>query len=184
MVTDLQLKANTENAKLGGVKTLEGIATSKYNAQTHGILRNSLTEYEKEFYRDILRDLEDQHNQQGTVEQIILERIALNYLKLYRIQKAETEYIQSRLDPTIVKSILDSFSLEETVTRGYTPKIASDAVEKLSNIYARYETTIENRLFRALHELERVQRLRKGERLQQPVAVDISQMGSFGENQK
>ena len=38
----------------------------------------------------------------------------------------------------------------------------------------RYESTFANRLFRTLHELERWQRTRQGERLPAPAAVDVS----------
>ena len=57
MVSNKQLQANQENAVLGGVKTPEGKTVSKYNAQVHGILRQSITEYEQEFYSGILDDL-------------------------------------------------------------------------------------------------------------------------------
>jgi hypothetical protein len=38
MVSEIQLRANRENAKLGGVKTAAGKAVSSWNAITHGIL--------------------------------------------------------------------------------------------------------------------------------------------------
>jgi len=47
--------------------------------------------------------------------------------------------------------------------------------------YSRYETTVENRLFRIIHELERAQSIRKGEKVVQALAVDVNQVGSFGE---
>ena len=37
-ISQKQLEANRENAKLGGVKTEEGKAVSKYNALKHGLL--------------------------------------------------------------------------------------------------------------------------------------------------
>ena len=46
---------------------------------------------------------------------------------------------------------------------------ASDAFSKLS----RYETTIERSLFRNLHELQRLQAARTGERVPLPVALDV-----------
>lgn len=186
MVNEKQLKANQKNAQLGGVKTPEGKTVSKYNAQKHGILRISVTDYEKEFYSQILEDLTMQYEPQGIIEQILIERIAINYLKLFRVQKAETEYMKSILHPRVTSSDM-SFALgsigDEVISYGYTPKITEGAVAKLSDIYGRYETTIENRLFRALHELERAQRLRKGEKVTQPIPVDVNQMGSFGESQ-
>lgn len=187
MVDTKKLKANKKNAQLGGVKTPEGKAVSKYNAQKHGILRISVTDYEKEFYAQILDDLATQYEPQGIVEQILIERIAINYLKLFRVQKAETEYMKSILHPRVTMSdfgdSLRELTSDQLVSKGYTPKITDGVVEKLSDIYGRYETTIENRLFRALHELERAQRLRRGEKVTQPIPVDVNQMGSFSESQ-
>lgn len=182
MVSDKQLQANQENAVLGGVKTPEGKAVSKYNAQVHGILRQSITEYEQEFYAEILNDLKNEYKTKGIIEEILVERIAINYLKLFRLQKAETEFINSQLNPRIIKNILDF--VDDVISEGYTPKIGSESVEKLAEIYARYETTIENRLFRAIHELERAQKLRKGEDVLPTLTVDVNQMGSFGETDK
>ena len=42
------------------------------------------------------------------------------------------------------------------VSEGYTPKISEEHMVILRDIYARYETTLENRLYRAMHELERL----------------------------
>ena len=52
-------------------------------------------------------------------------------------------------------------------------------VEPLSSVYPRYQTTIENRLYKAMHELERLQRMRKGEHVASPVAVDVAHDGGF-----
>ncbi len=38
MTSEKQIEANKENGKLGGVKTDEGKAVSKYNAIKHGLL--------------------------------------------------------------------------------------------------------------------------------------------------
>lgn len=186
MVSNKQLEANRENSQLGGVKTLQGKAVSKYNAQTHGILRNSLTDYEQEFYSEILEDLEKQCEPQGIIEQLLVERVAINYLKLFRVQKAETEFIQSKLNPPITKregglSFDDEILTGRLVVveEGCTPRINNDNVQILMETYGRYETTIENRFFRALHELERAQKTARGE-VQTP-ALDTSQMGSFSE---
>lgn len=192
MTSDKQLKANQENAKLGGVKTQEGKAVSKYNALTHGILSQSITDYEKDFYSKILEELEVQYSPQGITEKLIVERVALYYLKLYRVQKAETEYMNSKLHPRVTKQEAGSLSVdmdsllgkEVVIKDGYSPQINQDDILHLMEIYGRYEVTVENRLYRALHELERTQRLRNGEKILPPITADISQMGSFGENDK
>ena len=41
----------------------------------------------------------------------------------------------------------------------------------------RYETTIENRLYKALHELERLQRLRGGQSVPAPLILESNQQG-------
>jgi len=48
------------------------------------------------------------------------------------------------------------------------------------NIYQRYETAIALRLSRTLHELERIQRMRKGEHVPPPAAVDVIEWNGFG----
>jgi hypothetical protein len=47
-------------------------------------------------------------------------------------------------------------------------------VQRLVNTFQRYETAIALRLSRTLHELERVQRMRKGEQVPAPAAVDVT----------
>ena len=191
MVSNKQVKANKQNALLGGVKTPEGKEISKFNARKHGILSQSITEYEKGFYFNILEDLENQYVPIGIIERILIERIAIYYLKLFRVQRAETEFMKSRLNP--FKTATDGgINIDEegllgrtvVINKGYSPKITDEDIERLIEIYARYETTIENRLFRTIHELERAQRLRKGELILPPIMADINKLGSFGETDK
>lgn len=166
MISDKQLKANQENAKLGGIKTREGKKVSKFNALTHGILRQSLSEYEEGFNTSILDDLLILYKPEGVIEQILVERIAIYYLKLYRVQRAEAEYVKSKLNPHKVRSQLDitieGLEDNQVINEGYIPKITDENIQGLTDIYARYETTLENRLYRALHELEWVRLAKTG----------------------
>jgi hypothetical protein len=52
----------------------------------------------------------------------------------------------------------------------------ADAFSKLS----RYETSLERGLFRALHELQRLQAVRMGQRVPAPVAVDVDLQAGEG----
>ncbi len=189
MVTDKQLEANQENAQLGGVKTEEGKAVSRFNALTHGVLQEALTDYEQGYYSDVLQDLQNQYQPEGMVENMIIGRMAIHFIKLFRIQRAETEFVKSKLNPHIAMTTTDSLikSLEgheEVIQEGYTPKLKHEDIQKLLDTYSRYETTLENKLFRAIHELERTQRARKGEKLALPITADINQLGSFSETNK
>lgn len=169
MTTQKQIDANRVNAKLGGVKTEEGKSTSKYNSIKHGILSETVSEYEQSFYLETKRRIEDHFKPCGVLEKVIVDRIGVYYLKLYRVSKAENEYMKSALNPRIVKvtSNFDmDFDIEKTVVEkeGYTPKIGESQIEKLSNTYLRYETAIENRLYKAIHELQKIQSKRKAEK--------------------
>ncbi len=147
----------------GGPQTETGKAVSKFNALTHGILRDTLTEYERDEETGILDELHTELSPRGVLENILLERIATNYIKLHRIAKAEREFVLSVLNPRkVVRRRTDVLgqleeglnTYEETVeNEGYTPVVSSEAVERLYGIYARYETNLENRLYRAVREL-------------------------------
>lgn len=167
MVSDVQQAANEQNAKLGGVKTEEGKKISKFNALKHGILRVSISPYENDFYLQIYNDLETQYQPANITEDILIERIALYYLKLYRVQKTETEYMKAKLDPHIIEAtgfpnLSEAMMKNEVVNEGYIPQITEEDVLQLVSVYSRYETTIENRLYKAIHELQRMQAIRKG----------------------
>src|SRR5690242_17970226 len=104
-----QVAANRENGKLGGVRTEEGKAVSRYNALKHGILKEVVSDYEQVFYEDIVERLESEFHPIGTLENMLVDRIGVYYLKLYRAAKAENEYMRSTLNPRIMSDPLGDF---------------------------------------------------------------------------
>lgn len=187
MTTQKQIRANKVNAKRGGVKSDSGKAVSKYNAQKHAILRESITEYEADLHQSLLKDLEATYQPIGRIEAMLVERIAIHYIKLYRVQKSETEYMKSCLDPrkTHIEGGFELIPIGEPEVlvidnEGYTPRLDSSSLTEMANVFGRYETTVENKLYKALHELERMQRTRKGDTVAAPLAVDVG-LGSFSE---
>ena len=75
--------------------------------------------------------------------------------------------LKPRRDP-----MLESLENPDYVEKGYVPTIDDKAAERLGNIYGRYETTLENRLYKAFREFERVQGIKK--------VNSTHQMGLFG----
>ena len=149
-ISDKQLEANRLNATKGGVKTDEGKNVVRFNARKHGILGSLVAEYEGDFYNNYLDQLFDEFQPVSIIENILVERIALHYLKLFRLAKAETEFMKSCLHPT--KIFGDSlFDVDE---QGYVPTIKQEQMQQLVEIYCRYETATENRLYRAIKELK------------------------------
>lgn len=178
MTSQKQIEANKNNAILGGVKTENGKNITRFNSLKHGVFRQSISEYEDEFYSEILQDMISELNPIGLLENILIERIATCYLKLFRLAKAEKEHIKASLHP--VKDEFD-LSWHKPNEDGYLPRINETTMKHLTDIYSRYETTTENRLYRAMHELERLQKIRQGEAVNAPITIDVTKMGSFSE---
>lgn len=174
-ISTAQLEANQQNSKLGGVKTQEGKDTVRFNARKHGILSNLISDYEESIYKHYLDQLFDELQPATSLEEILVERIAIYYLRLFRVGKAEKEYILTRLNPTFEEKICDLSAGDE----GYKPVLKHENIERLFAIYFRYETGIENRLYKTMHELERLQRMRRGETVHAPVAVDVQHENGF-----
>lgn len=175
MSSEKQIEANKINALKGGVKTEAGKEITKFNAQKHGILRQTITDLEKNIYSDILDQLNNELKPEGIVEEVLVEKIAIFYLRSFRVAKAESQFIKSMINPRIVKYTDDMPSdFIKVEKEGYTPKINYEPINNFGNVFLRYETTIENRLYKALHELERIQARRKGEKVVAPLSVDVN----------
>jgi len=132
----------------GGVKTPEGKAISRYNAQKHAILRDTVTEYEKADAEQIYNDLADSLEPSGRFEELLIENIASNAIRLQRIAKAEAELVKESVGG-------DSPIFHNIAVKNYTAKVGSESVERL-DLYSRYQTAAENRIYRALRVLREI----------------------------
>lgn len=178
MTTDKQLQANKENAKLGGVKTSQGKAISKLNALKHGLLsgeillkgenEQSLTELGKRIKLSL--------QPVGELESLLVDRIIANFWRLKRVmvvEKAAMEWekydegVGINLDFNYPKD--EELEEEQKERKQVRNMIANSNTEQL----LRYETTIERSIHKALHELQRIQAARLGEKPPLPINVDI-----------
>lgn len=166
MASEEQIEANRENGKLGGVKTEEGKNVSRYNAIKHGIL-----------CQDILLDGEDEQSlielgkrmrselkPETEIELLLVDRIVANIWRLKRALKGEKEMIKANMD--------DAFSFSPKNDFG-TSMVRDFANGETYNKFTRYETSIERGIYKALHELQRLQSMRRGEKPTLPVAIDV-----------
>jgi hypothetical protein len=159
MVSEKQLLANRENAKKGGPRTDEGKAIVRRNAVRHGLLcRDSVLRIEKE---RALRELRERFiadlQPQGELEMMFLDRIVSSYWRLGRAVKLETRY----MDQLISYSEYNSWANDQVEALGKWPDLT------------RYETTIERQMYKAHHELQRLQLARQGARPVAPIAIDV-----------
>lgn len=152
--------------KSTGPKTDKGKAVSRYNALKHGLLsKEVLLEGENEQSLSRLRDAIHQNlKPEGAIEELLVERVVSGVWRLRRALSVEAtamEYYKDSSFPMLSddpekKSITDSFD--------------NEVVEKI----IRYETTIERGIYKALHELERMQGKRSGQKTPLPSVLDIN----------
>ena len=92
---------------------------------------------------------------EGKMEEILVEKIAASLWRLQRIILAEAGALNKN----------DWMGRLEEIHQAYN----SSTIASIS----RYETTLERALYKALHELQRIQGLRLGQAVLGPIAVDL-----------
>lgn len=169
-ISQKQLEANRNNAKSGGVKTEEGKAVSKYNALKHGLLAQEIVIDSEDInrFQGLCESLGDALQPQGELEDILADRILTNLWRLKRCVKIEKNIMEYNKHNSVANliSIDDEKQGKREMEANMVNSVQMDRL-------LRYETTIERGIFKALHELERIQAQRRGEKTITPIAVDI-----------
>ena len=164
-ISQKQLEANQQNAKLGGVKTEEGKSITRYNAIKHGILcqevllegedENSLIELGKKMRAELKPETE--------LELLLVDRIISSTWRLKRALRGEREMIKHDIDDLYISE------------KNFGSVLSSDlANNDTYGKFTRYESFIERGIYKALHELQRIQSARSGKEVATPLAVDIT----------
>jgi hypothetical protein len=172
--SETKIEANTRNA-LRSTGPKDTTAT-RFNAVKHGLLAAGVTELDDaEGYLAVLGDLTKEKNPVGPVEIFLVESATLEIIRSRRARRLEAEFITAALNPPIYAfPDLDELDNGPIVDPGLPAPMRCENVQRLVSVFQRYETMIALRLFRTLHELERRQRIRQGERLPAPVTVDVN----------
>ena len=201
MSTEKTLQRSETNRRNAQSSTGPRNTTStRYNAAKHGLLAAGVTELDDlEHFRCLALEVRSQFQPVGPVEDSIVRQIILCLVRLRRAAALEAEYITSCLNPPITETRVvrkgehsEFFASMSDVTEtvvvdpGIPMRLGSAIVENLTNTFHRYEATIENRLQRNLNMLERLQRLRNGEKVSAPVNLEVTvntpeaKLASFG----
>jgi hypothetical protein len=151
----------------------------------HGLLAAGITELDNAAcYRSILRDLRRENSPVGVVEEFLVAFVALNIVRRKRVARLEAEYITSVLNPPIRtgQPTYDLGDLQNGVVAdpGLPALIRGEEVQILFTLFQRYATAIDQEIYRGMHELERMQRMRRGEHLPAPSAVDVTVSANQG----
>lgn len=166
-ISEKQLEANRQNAQLGGVKTEEGKEVSKMNALRHGLLSkeivlaseqaSDLLELEKRMRADL--------KPVGELEFALVDRVVSSLWRLKRlmgVERATMEYERIEVGKFSFGGSTSDDEREKAMF--FRPEM-----DKL----VRYENALERSVYRALHELQRLQAARNGGKPPAPIAVDI-----------
>lgn len=166
--TQKQLEANRENGKKGGVKTPEGKAISRYNALKHGLLSKEvlLSDENEDDLVDLGKKLRAELAPETEFELVLVDRITANIWRLRRVMRIEQEMIDDDRVSTDYMGNKTVKSLGSALSYDFANH---DTYGKL----IRYEASIERGIYKALHELQRLQAARNGQNVPPPIVVDL-----------
>jgi hypothetical protein len=178
MTSEKQIQANRRNAQKGtGPNTPEGRSAVRHNALKHGLLAEDVLLFGED--RDELRKLGErliaELRPEGELEELQVEQIVAARWRLRRLRRVEAGIFDVELTRAASGTFTPTHS--ETTMLGMSfirDAKGANALSKLS----RYEIPIERSLYRALHELQRVQAARRAEgEVSPPGAVDVEVSG-------
>ena len=154
-VSEKQQQANEQNAKLGGVKSKEGKEKVRYNAMKHGILAKHvvLADEDRDEYQTLGENLYRELNPQSEVEKILVERVIANTWRLRKCLQIEVNVMSFQENDMESNMIFDGG--EDQRKRS---KYRSMANTPILDRLMRYESMMENGFFKALHELNYIQK--------------------------
>jgi hypothetical protein len=105
------------------------------------------------------------------VEETLVEKLAVLYLRMQRCARAEAEYHHAAWTHPLPDE-RKGRKLNEV------SEFRPQYFEKIVGLVQRYDTTLTNQFTRLLHELERVQRLRAEEAVSPPLSADVTVSGN------
>ena len=145
------------------------------NALRHGLLsreivlsvesESDLTELEKRLRSDL--------KPQGAMELLLVDRIVTNTWRLRRllaVEQSTMEYQRSEANNYIMPSTTaTAFTQRKNEWERTRAMLLNEDMDKLT----RYESSLERSIYRALHELQRIQGARNGSSSPLPIAIDV-----------
>jgi len=173
MATARQIEANRRNGRLGGPKTPEGKAISRLNARKHGIFASALTPQDEEELSCIHDEVVDWIKPVGPLEGMLVEKLAQTYLRLQRCARAEAEYHMRTWEPKLGSLSFDRY--QRGIERLDEPNwFDARLFRTCVKLFAQYDRTLTNQFIKLMHEIERLQRMRAGDKVAAPLSGDIT----------
>jgi hypothetical protein len=125
--------------------------STRLNAVQHGLLAKGITELDDAVeYESLLERLKQVYRPVGDLEMFFVERIAFHMIRLRRAGRLEAEYITAEIHPPVKASFFDL--TEPTIVEpGLPAAVGALGAVSLASGFQRYETAIENKLYRAIN---------------------------------
>jgi hypothetical protein len=165
MASQRQAAANRENGLKGGVKTEEGKAVSRLNARKHGIFASALTPEDAEELHGIEDRLVASIRPAGVVEEMLVEKLALTYLRMQRCARAEAEFHHlTWAEPIKALQPYNWQALQDERRRGGRGVVFdSNVFGRMVKLIDLYDARLTNQFLKLTREIERQQSLRAGQ---------------------
>jgi hypothetical protein len=172
MVSDIQLIANRENAKKGGPKTARGKAIVRLNALKYGLFAADLllpgdpddTEELLGIWERLMAELKPQ----GTLEEMIVLGIISSFWRRQMAIRLEKDYVGEQF----VQCMIDC---DKGDAQTWSRLVDRELGRKPGWMnLVRYQTTFDNRFYKAIHEFERRHMAGQGTVLPAPLAIDVA----------
>jgi len=177
LATEKQIAANQRNAQ-HSTGPRDTSRTSQ-NATKHGLLAAGATELDRAIHANLVALLAKHFRPAGPIEVWLVDQIALHMARLQRAVELEQKCFAGEIPHEKPPPL----SLYDVITGGKAAleqdgpgqtSLTTRDIGKFNDTVGRYETALENKLYRALHELERLQRRRQGENVPAPAAGDLN----------
>jgi len=173
MASQKQIEANRRNArKSTGAWTEEGKAIVAANALTHGLCSERIIApgEDADEFEQFAAAMMAQLAPASPLERVFAERVVQAAWRLGRATRLEKEVLT------------DDYQRQRQFSSGgaYTlGKSLSDWLAQTDKYgrLCRYESHVERAMYKALHELQRLQAIRAGKDVSAPVAVDVNVSG-------
>lgn len=160
MATARQIEANSRNASGPHHMTEAGKQAVRGNAIRHGLAARVhvvLPGEDQNFYNEILESLRAEYAPSTTQEELLVHQITENYWRLIRARNMESGSLLE-----VEADFARQYGVEpipaDDLTRGAQLGLAFAKNGKLFDNLSRYETTAERSYYRAIRELQKIQK--------------------------
>lgn len=143
--------------KSHGPRTRQGKDISKRNSLNHGIFSKALllTNESRAEFNSFLKRLRDHFKPEGAFEEFLVLKVAITIWRIRRLINEDRRQTQEYTAPAL-----------EGIFGG----------QRLSvDLLLRYESNLERTLDRTLNQLERAQRMRRGQPVLPPINLNVSE---------